>query len=66
MTTVLQWSMDHFSKFLVSENTIGDWKTLIHTRVADYLVPKPSPLGGPGIIEEMNKAKLGRQTAKVL
>ena len=38
----------------VSENTISDWKTLIHTKVADFLVSNPSPLGGPGVVVEMD------------
>ena len=45
----------------VSKNTISDWKTLIHTRVADFLVSNPSPLGGPGVVVEMNEAKFGKR-----
>ena len=45
----------------VSENTVSDWKTLIHTRVADFLVSNPSPLGGPGVVVEMDEAKFGKR-----
>ena len=45
----------------VSKNTISDWKTLIHTRVADFLVSNPSPLGGPGVVVEMDEAKFGKR-----
>ncbi|KAL5262934.1 hypothetical protein ACHWQZ_G008364 [Mnemiopsis leidyi] len=45
----------------VSENTVSDWKTLIHTRVADFLVSYPSPLGRPGVVVEMDEAKFGKR-----
>ena len=45
----------------VSKNTISDWTTLIHTRVADFLVSNPSPLGGPGVVVEMDEAKFGKR-----
>ena len=48
----------------VSENTISDWRILLHTRVADWLVANPSPLGGPGIIVEMDEAKFGKRKYK--
>ena len=49
----------------MSENTISDWKTLIHTRVADFLVSNPSPLGGPGVVVEMDEAKLCSGSASI-
>ena len=45
----------------VSENTISDWKTILHTRVANYLIANPSPIGGPGVIVEMDEAKFGKR-----
>ena len=45
----------------VSENTIRDWRILLHNRVADWLVANPSPLGGPGIIVELDEAKFGKR-----
>ena len=45
----------------VSENTISDWKAVLHTRVAHFLVASPSPLGGPGVIVEMDEAKFGKR-----
>ena len=47
----------------VSENTISicDWKAVLHTRVADFLVANPSPIGGPGVIVEMDEAKFGKR-----
>jgi transposase-like protein len=37
----------------VSENTFSDW---IHTRLADFLVSNPSPLGGPGVATHLYPA----------
>jgi hypothetical protein len=34
----------------LSENTISDWKILLHTRLADWLIANPSLIGGPGVI----------------
>ena len=45
----------------VSENTISDWRILLHTRVADWLVGNPSTVGGPGIIVELDEAKFGKR-----
>ena len=45
----------------VSENTFSDWKTLIHTRLAEFLVSNPSPLGWSGVVLEMDEAKFGKR-----
>ncbi len=45
----------------LSQNSISDWKILLHTRVADWLVANPSPLGGPGVIVELDEAKFGKR-----
>ena len=45
----------------ISENTISDWKTLLHTRVANWLILNPAPLGGPGVIVEVDEAKFGKR-----
>ena len=45
----------------LSENTISDWKILLHTRVADWLIANPSPIGGPGVIVELEEAKFGKK-----
>ena len=43
----------------LSENTISDWKIYLHTRVADWLAVNLTPLGGPGVIFELDEAKFG-------
>ena len=45
----------------VSENPISDWRILLHTRVADWLVANASPLGGPKIIVELDEPKFGKR-----
>ncbi|MCP4494510.1 MAG: hypothetical protein GY820_45510 [Gammaproteobacteria bacterium] len=47
----------------LSENNISDWKILLHTKVANWLIANPSssPLGGPGVIVELDKAKFGKR-----
>ena len=47
----------------LSENNISDWKILLHTKVANWLIANPSssPLGGPGVIVELYKAKFGKR-----
>ena len=45
----------------LSENTISDWKILLHTRVADWLIANPSPIGGTGVIVELDEAKFGKR-----
>ena len=45
----------------VSENTLSDWRILLRTRVADGLVVNPSPLGGLGIMVELDEAKFGKR-----
>ena len=45
----------------LSENTISDWRIRVHTKVADWLVANASPLGGPGIIVELDEAKFGKR-----
>ena len=45
----------------LSENTVSDWKIYLHTRLADWLLSNPSPLGGPGVIVEVDEAKFGKR-----
>ena len=45
----------------LSENTINNWRIRVHTKVADWLVANASPLGGPGIIVELDEAKFGKR-----
>ena len=40
----------------LSENTVSDWKIYLHTRLSDWLLANPSPLGGPGVIVEVDEA----------
>ena len=40
---------------------MSDWRILLHTRVADWLVANPSPLSGPGIIVMLDEAKFGKR-----
>ena len=44
----------------LSENTVCDWKIYLHTRVADWLTVHSTPLGGPGVIVELDEAKFGK------
>ena len=45
----------------LSENTVSDWKIYLHTRLADWLLANPNPLGGPGVIVEVDEAKFGKR-----
>ena len=45
----------------LSENTIADWRLLLHTRISDWLCNNPFPLGGPGVIVELDEAKFGKR-----
>ena len=40
----------------LSENAVSDWKIFIHTRIADWLVANPCPLGGPVVVIELDEA----------
>ena len=44
----------------LSENTVSDWKINFHTRVADWLLANSCPLGGPGVVVEVDEAKFGK------
>ena len=46
---------------VLSENTVSDWKIYLHTRLADWLLANPNPLGGPGVIVEVDEAKFGKR-----
>ena len=50
----------------VSENTISEWKAVLHTQVADFLVANPSSIGGPGVIVEMDEAKFGKRKYSII
>ena len=45
----------------LSENTISEWKILLHVRVSNWLMANPSTLGGPGVIVELDEAKFGKR-----
>ena len=45
----------------LTEKTVGEWRTLIHTAVASWFINNPIPLGGPGVIVELDKAKFGKR-----
>ena len=45
----------------LSENTVSDWRIFLHTRVADWMVANYSPIGGPGVIVELDEAKFSKQ-----
>ena len=45
----------------LSENTVSEWKILLHTCVANWLIANPKPVGGPGVIVELDEAKFGKR-----
>lgn len=45
----------------ISENTISEWKVLLHIRVSNWLMANPSPLGGLGVVVELDEAKFGKR-----
>ena len=45
----------------LSENTISDWKIHLHIRFADWLAVNSTPLGGPGVIVELDEAIFGKR-----
>ena len=45
---------------VLSENTVSDWKIYLHTRLADWLLANPHPLGGPGVIVKVDEVKFGK------
>ena len=45
----------------LSENTISEWKILLHVRVSNWLMANPSTLGGPGVTIELDEAKFGKR-----
>ena len=44
----------------LSENTIAEWRLLLHTRISDWLCNNPFPLGGPGVIVELDEPKFNK------
>ena len=49
----------------LSENTVSDWKIFINTRIADWLVANPCPLGGPGVVDPASIHRRGRRVVQV-
>ena len=45
----------------LTENTISEWKILLHVQVSNWLMANPSLLGGPGVIVELDEAKFGKR-----
>ena len=43
------------------ENTISNWKALLHTRIANWLISNPLPLGGLGSMVEIDDARFGKR-----
>ena len=40
---------------------MSEWKIFIHTLVADWLIANSCPLGGPGVVVELDEAKFGKR-----
>ena len=45
----------------ISENTVSDWKQIVYARVSSFLLSNPTPLGGPGVVVELDEAKFGKR-----
>ena len=45
----------------ISENTVSEWKILLHVHVADWLMANHTTLRGPGVIVELDEAKFGKR-----
>ena len=44
----------------ISENTVSDWRQMVYARVSSFLLSNPTPLGGPGVVVELDEAKFGK------
>ena len=45
----------------ISENTISDCRQIVYANVARHFLANPVPLGGPGVIVELDEAKFGKR-----
>ena len=45
----------------LSNNAVGDWRTLLLNMVATWFLQNSQPLGGPGVIVEIDEAKFGKR-----
>ena len=45
----------------ISENTVSDWRQIVYARVSSFLLSNPTPLGGPGVVVELDEAKFGKR-----
>ena len=45
----------------LSENTVADWRQIIYSNVARFLLANPTLLGGPGVVVELDEAKFGKR-----
>ena len=45
----------------ISENAVGDWRTILSNVIATWFLQNSQPLGGPGVIVEIDEAKFGKR-----
>ena len=54
----------------ISENTVSDWRQMVHARVSSFLLSNPTPLGGPGVVVErsnwMKQSLVNENTIRVI
>ena len=44
----------------LSQKAVGEWRTMIPSAEADWFLHNSLPLGGPGKVVEIDKAKFGK------
>ena len=44
-----------------SDKAVGDWRTILSNAVAEWFLQNCQPLGGPGLIVEIDEAKFGKR-----
>ncbi len=50
----------------LSDKTVGDWRTLLSNAVADWFLRNSQPLGGPGVVVEIDEAKFGKYLTEMM
>ena len=48
----------------LSENTISEWRILLHVEVANWLMANAKPIGGPGVIVEEMYSEIHKEMKK--